>query len=65
MKKLMKFLQDFAINYVLKYLKENKEAVIAGANKKINMPILNEQQEEELMEAIYEVVLDVVEGIKE
>ena len=64
MNKLALFLQKFALDYVVKYLKNNKVDVIKSANAKINLPILNEKQEAELMEAIYEVVIDVVEGIK-
>ena len=64
MNKLAKFLQKFAMDYVIKYLKNNKAEVIKTANAKVNLPILNEKQEAELMEAIYEVVIDVVEGIK-
>ena len=64
MNKLASFLQKFALDYVVKYLKNNKEEVISSANAKVNLPILNERQEAELMEAIYEVVIDVVEGIK-
>ena len=64
MNKLSQFLQKFALDYVVKYLKNNKVEVIKSANAKVNLPILNEKQEAELMEAIYEVVIDVVEGIK-
>ena len=64
MNKLGLFLQKFALDYVVKYLKANKAEVIKSANAKVNLPILNEKQEAELMEAIYEVVIDVVEGIK-
>ena len=64
MKKLGQFLQKFALDYVVKYLKNNKADVIKTANAKVNLLILNEKQEAELMEAIYEVVIDVVEGIK-
>ena len=64
MNKLAQFLQKFAIDYVVKYLKNNKADVIKTANAKVNLPVLNEKQEKELMEAIYEVVIDVVEGIK-
>ena len=64
MNKLGLFLQRFALDYVVKYLKNNKVDVIKSANAKVNLPILNEKQEAELMEAIYEVVRDVVEGIK-
>ena len=64
MNKLAAFLQKFAMEYVIKYLKNNKAEVIKAANAKENVPILNEKQEADLMEAIYEVVIDVVEGIK-
>lgn len=64
MNKLAAFLQKFALDYVIKYLKNNKPEVIRSANAKVNLPILNEKQEAELMEAIYEVLIDVVEGIK-
>ena len=64
MNKLALFLQKFALDYVVKYLKNNETEVIKSANAKVNLPILNEKQEAELMEAIYEVVIDVVEGIK-
>tara|TARA_Y100000310_G_C20493204_1_gene720271 strand:+ start:394 stop:591 length:198 start_codon:yes stop_codon:yes gene_type:complete len=64
MNKLAAFLQKFAMEYVIKYLKNNKAEVIKAANAKVNVPILNEKQEADLMEAIYEVVIDVVEGIK-
>ena len=64
MNKLAVFLQKFALDYVIKYLKNNKSVVIESANAKVNLPILNEKQEAELMEAIYEVLIDVVEGIK-
>ena len=64
MKKLGAFLQKFALDYVVKYLKNNKQEVIKKANAKVNLPILNEKQEAELMEAIYEVVVEVVKGIK-
>ena len=64
MNKLAMFLQRFALDYVIKYLKNNKAEVIKSANARVNLPILNEKQEAELMEAIYEVVIDVVDGIK-
>ena len=64
MNKLAQFLQKFALDYVVKYLKNNKQEVIKTANAKVNLHILNENQEAELMDAIYEVIVDVVEGIK-
>ena len=45
MNKLAKFLQKFAMDYVVKYLKNNKADVIKTANAKVNLPILNEKLE--------------------
>ena len=64
MNKLMNFLKTFAVSYIVEQLKKNKAELIKEANKKIDVRFLNEKQEAELMEAIYEVVIDVVEGIK-
>ena len=58
------FTKYFLKSDVAKYLRNNKAEVIKTANAKVNLPILNEKQEAELMDAIYEVVIDVVEGIK-
>ena len=75
MNKLIEFLKKFALDYLkknpniaidfmIKHLKNTKTEVIKSANERVNLPILNEKQEAELMEAIYEVVIDVVEGMK-
>ena len=64
MNKLGLFLKNFAIDYVIKYLQSNKAEVIKAANKEVILPILNEKQEAELMDAIYDVLLTVVKGIK-
>ena len=64
MKKLTNFLKNFAIDYVIKYLSDNKDEVVEKLNKEINLPILNEKQEKELLDAIYESTLTVVKGIK-
>ena len=65
MKKLTDFLKGFAIDYVIKYLNDNKDEVVAKLNKEINVPILNEKQEKELLDAIYDTTLVVVKGIKQ
>ena len=65
MKKLTDFLKGFAIDYVIKYLTDNKDEVVAKLNKEINVPILNEKQEKQLLDAIYDSTLTVVKGIKQ
>ena len=65
MKKLTNFLKNFAIDYVIKYLTDNKDEVVAKLNKEINVTILNEKQEKELLDAVYDTTLTVVKGIKQ
>ena len=64
MKKLTNFLKGFAIDYVIKYLTNNKDEVVAKLNKEIDLPILSEKQEKDLLDAIYDTTLTVVKGIK-
>ena len=63
MNKLTAFLKGFAIDYVIKYMTDNKPLVIEKANKKINVPILNEKQEAEILEICYDISLDMIKGI--
>tara|TARA_R110000824_G_scaffold26154_2_gene90280 strand:+ start:933 stop:1109 length:177 start_codon:yes stop_codon:yes gene_type:complete len=47
---------------VMEYLfnNENKQKVIRELNKNVNIPIINEQTEEKIISAIYEVFEDVM-----
>ena len=63
MNKLGAFLKGFAIDYVVKYMTENKSLVIEKANKKLNVPILNEKQEAEILEICYDISLDMIKGV--
>ena len=40
-----------------------KTKVVDGLNKKINIPIINEDTEEKIITAIYEVVEDVMKEV--
>jgi hypothetical protein len=64
MNKLTGFLKGFAIDYIIKYLVDNKPLVIEKANKQLNVPILNEKQEAEILEICYDISLDMIKGIK-
>ena len=64
MSKWTKWLNNFACDYLLKYLKENKSLVNETINKKMNIPVLNEKQEGELIGMVQDVIIDVVEGMK-
>ena len=47
---------------VMEYLfnNDNKQKVIDELNKNVNIPIINEQTEEKIISAIYEVFEDVM-----
>ena len=47
---------------VMEYLfnNDNKQKVIRELNKNVNIPIINEQTEEKIISAIYEVFEDVM-----
>ena len=47
---------------VMEYLfnEDNKQKVIAELNKNVNIPIINEDTEEKIISAIYEVFEDVM-----
>jgi|TARA_B100001939_G_scaffold267737_1_gene235185 hypothetical protein len=40
-----------------------KEKIVDGLNKSINIPIINEETEEKILTAIYEVVEDVMKEV--
>ena len=50
---------------VVVILENNKDEVIKKANKKLNLPVLNEKQEAQLLEASFDMGLEMVKGIKE
>ena len=64
MSKWTKWLNNFAVDYLLKYFKDNKQLVNETINKKLNIPVLNEKQEGELIGMVQDVIIDVVEGMK-
>ena len=52
-------------NLIIKFLLSNKDKIIAGINKKIDLPWASEKDEKELIEGIWEVIEEgVKEGIK-
>lgn len=64
MSKWTKWLNNFAVDYFIKYMNENRKLVNEQINKKINIPILDEKQEGELIEMVQDVILDVAEGMR-
>ena len=58
MNALMKALKKMAIEMILN--DNTKEKVIIQLNKKINLPMISEDTEAELMEALYEALQEAI-----
>ena len=61
MKKFVKWLQTYAQTYIKHYVKNNKKEIVNKINRKIDLPFLNEKQEGDLIESIYEIIVEVVD----
>jgi len=58
MDKLIKALKKMAIEMVLN--DKTKDKVIIQLNKKINLPMISEETEAELMDALYEALQEAI-----
>jgi|TARA_R100000329_G_C7462550_1_gene162905 nickel-dependent lactate racemase len=65
MKKFVKWLQEYAKSYIKNYVKNNKNEIVAKINKKVDLPFLNEKQEGELIESVYEIIVEVFDDSKD
>ncbi|QDP56857.1 MAG: hypothetical protein Unbinned2716contig1004_31 [Prokaryotic dsDNA virus sp.] len=65
MKKFVKWLQEYAKSYIKNYVKSNKNEIVAKINKKVDLPFLNEKQEGELIESVYEIIVEVFDDTKD
>ena len=64
MSKFGQWLINFSTDYFVKYLVDNKALVIERINKKFDVPLLNEQQEAELLGIVHEIIVDVAKDMK-
>ena len=64
MSKFSQWLINFSTDYFVKYLVDNKALVIERINKKFDVPLLNEQQEAELLGIVHEIIVDVAKDMK-
>ena len=60
MNALVKALKKMAIEMILN--DDTKEKVIVQLNKKMNLPMISEETEAELLEALYEALQEALKG---
>jgi|TARA_R100000664_G_C2749796_1_gene137124 hypothetical protein len=51
------------VDMIIAYLKSNKEEIIDGINKKVNIPLISEAKEEEIFDSLFDGFMEVLEGV--
>jgi hypothetical protein len=51
------------VDMIMAYLKSNKEEIIDGINKKVNLPLVSEAKEEKIFTSLFDAMLEVLEKV--
>ena len=55
MKKFLKAIKNLGLKFTLKQIRAKKDKILDGINKKMDLPLLNESEERELLEGIWDL----------
>ena len=61
MGKFAKLFEKLIKKYAIQFLKSKKDETITKWNKKIDLPLLNEKDEKELLEGLWNLVEDTID----
>tara|TARA_R110002020_G_scaffold45737_3_gene130660 strand:+ start:4752 stop:4925 length:174 start_codon:yes stop_codon:yes gene_type:complete len=51
------------VDMIITYLKSNKEEIVDGINKKVNIPLVSEAKEEDIFDSLFDAVMEVLESV--
>ena len=51
------------VDMIIAYLKSNKNEIVDGINKKVNIPLVSEAKEEEIFDSLFDAVMEVLEAV--
>ena len=51
------------VDMIMAYLRSNREEIIDGINKKVNLPLISEAKEEEIFDSLFDGFMEVLEGV--
>tara|TARA_R100000773_G_C4216054_1_gene114782 strand:- start:1584 stop:1757 length:174 start_codon:yes stop_codon:yes gene_type:complete len=51
------------VDMIITYLKSNKEEIVDGINKKVNIPLVSEAKEEDIFNSLFDAVMEVLEAV--
>jgi len=51
------------IDIILAYLRSNKQEIVEGLNKKVNLPLVSEAKEEKILSSLFDGFMEVLENV--
>ncbi len=48
---------------IVGYLRDNKDEIVDGINKKVNLPLISEAKEEQIFDSLFEAFMEILEGV--
>ena len=48
---------------IVGYLKDNKDEIVDEINKKINIPLISEAKEEQILDSLFDGLMEILEGV--
>ena len=51
------------VDMIIAYLKSNREEIIDGINKKVNLPLISEAKEEKIFASLFDAFMEVLESV--
>ena len=55
--------ENTMVDMLMAYLKSNKEEIIDGINKKVNLPLISEAKEEKIFASLFDGMMEVLESV--
>ena len=51
------------VDMIIAYLKSNRDEIIDGINKKVNLPLISEAKEEKIFSSLFDAFMEVLESV--
>ena len=48
---------------IVGYLRDNKDEIVDGINKKVNLPLVSEAKEEQIFDSLFDAFMEILEGV--
>ena len=48
---------------IVGYLRDNKDEIVDGFNKKVNLPLVSEAKEEQIFDSLFDAFMEILEGV--